>query len=469
MGSQRVGSETGEHADSTDSSEASLREQVARYRRAELAVGEGLWEWELDTGVAYHSPRWLELLGYAAGELPAHVDAFLELVHPDDRPRMSVEQLRPGMAFDLELRVRHRSGDYRWFRSRSLITCDDGVLRMTGSLLDIGDRKRMEARWRQAERLAGLGAWEHDLVSDVLWWSDEQRRIQGIAPEVPPSQALFVSHLHGEDLIEFEQNYREAFERDQVEASFRIVRPDGAVRHVHGVATVERDTRGQAVRIFGINQDVTETIEAARALERSLAEKDMLLRESHHRVNNNLAVVSGLVHLHAQRLGSPRDAELLLGLARRIKAMALAHEQLRRASDLGRVRMAEYIGALAEHAAEAEVDVDAVALPLELAMPIGQIVSELLGNALRHGGTDRVHVRLQWREQAGEILVEDRGPGFPPDFEPESTHGLGWLLIRMLTRQIGGWVEIDSCDGARVRITVPRGERSDGDGLVSMR
>lgn len=325
------------------------------------------------------------------------------------------------------------------------------------------------ARWLQAEQLAAIGAWELDLARDQTWWSRGQRAILGVGQDTLASQTLFLSLVHPDDAERLAAAYTTTLCDGFVELNYRVVRPDGAVRHMRGIVTLERDAEGRARRMFGTNQDVTHALDAEQALQRSLAEKDMLLRESHHRVNNNLAVVSSLVHLHAQRLGSPRDAELLLGLARRIKAMALAHEQLRRASDLGRVRMAEYIGALAEHAAEAEVDVDAVALPLELAMPIGQIVSELLGNALRHGGTDRVHVRLQWREQAGEILVEDRGPGFPPDFEPESTHGLGWLLIRMLTRQIGGWVEIDSCDGARVRITVPRGERSDGDGLVSMR
>lgn len=336
---------------------------------------------------------------------------------------------------------------------------------MMEALREEGSAERMAARWRQVEQLAAIGAWELDIARDRTWWSSGQRAILGVSPETIASQALFVSLVHPADAELLAQAYADTLGRGHAETTYRIVRPDGEVRHMQGIATLERDAEGRAIRMFGTNQDVTSAVEATQARVLALAEKDALLREIQHRVNNNLAVVSSLLHFHAQRLESARDAETLLGLCRRIKAMALAHEQLQRASERGRIDMPAYLGDVVAQLrlgtpapASVEVEVDPLALPLELAMPIGQVVSELLTNALVFGCSPppgQVRVSLRWHDGIGEIRVEDAGPGFPPEFEPERAGGFGWLLIRMLTRQIGGRVELESRGGARVRIVVP--------------
>ena len=132
------------------SAEAALRESEARYKRAEQGTNDGLWEWNITTGYDYFSPRWLAMLGYETDELPYHVDTFIDLIHPDDKnfTGMAIEQhLQNNQPFDIELRLRCKDGHYLWVRSRGQTLRDplNKPYLMTGSIIDISERKKTEA------------------------------------------------------------------------------------------------------------------------------------------------------------------------------------------------------------------------------------------------------------------------------------------------------------------------------------
>jgi len=120
-----------------------------RYARAVDGAGDGVWDWVLATGADYHSPRWKQLLGFAPDELPNHIDTFFARLHPDD-----VERARAAVAahfehrtpYDLDLRLRTKSGEYRWFRTRGEAERDDrgAPVRMTGTMIDVTERKLAE-------------------------------------------------------------------------------------------------------------------------------------------------------------------------------------------------------------------------------------------------------------------------------------------------------------------------------------
>jgi len=129
--------------------EAAVRESESRYRRAERGTHDGLWEWNVSTGDEYFAPRWLSMLGYAAGDLPGRVDAFAELVHPDDRAHVwavAEQHLQVHGTFDLEMRLRCKDGGYLWVRSRGEAERDamGRPTRMTGSITDISRSKAAE-------------------------------------------------------------------------------------------------------------------------------------------------------------------------------------------------------------------------------------------------------------------------------------------------------------------------------------
>ncbi len=126
-----------------------LRESEARYARAVSGTNDGLWDWDIRTGENYRSPRWEEIVGYGPGELEPVRQALIDLIHPDDRKRVldaARAHLDERVPYDLEFRLRHKSGEYVWARSRGQAIWDAGgkPLRMAGSLTDITRRKRAE-------------------------------------------------------------------------------------------------------------------------------------------------------------------------------------------------------------------------------------------------------------------------------------------------------------------------------------
>lgn len=142
--------------------EAALRTSEERYARAVRGTSDGLWDWNIVTGENYLSPRWKELLGFGEGELPDRVETFFERLHPEDEPRVRAAlavHLEGNGPYDVELRLRAKSGDYHWFRVRGQCERDAAgrPVRMAGAIQDIGPRREMEEQLRQAQKLEMIG------------------------------------------------------------------------------------------------------------------------------------------------------------------------------------------------------------------------------------------------------------------------------------------------------------------------
>ncbi len=219
-----------------------------------------------------------------------------------------------------------------------------------------------------------------------------------------------------------------------------------------------------------LSSQVAMAIDRVRSRERlqaSLAEKESLLREIHHRVKNNLQIVSSLLHLQA---GSVRDAAALESLREsqaRIRSMSLVHEKLYRSPNLARIQLSDYVQSLAVSLFESlrseagrirlHFDLEPIVLDINTAIPIGLIVNELLSNALKHAfpggraGTIKVELRSRGPE-THELAVEDDGIGLPAGIEPSSAGTLGLQLIQMLAEQLDGTVRREAGPGARFAV-----------------
>jgi PAS domain S-box-containing protein len=223
-----------------------------------------------------------------------------------------------------------------------------------------------------------------------------------------------------------------------------------------------------ADRYICIAHDISERKRSEARLRTLLADKDTLLREVHHRVKNNLQVVSSLLDLQSGSQASPA-LRLLLGESRnRIRCMALIHDQLCRTVTSGQVDMRLYLHelthALAWSRGEAsriaiELVVNELALGLDQAVAVGLIVNELVSNALEHAfqdaGSGQILIRLQYPPEIGRCLLEvrDDGSGFQPTARPESS--LGLTLVEALVRQLDGTFEISGSAGTTIRVTFP--------------
>jgi two-component sensor histidine kinase/PAS domain-containing protein len=241
--------------------------------------------------------------------------------------------------------------------------------------------------------------------------------------------------------------------------------PMDGVAHTY-VFTVAPFRDGVAVA----GHDVTAEREAEARLRSLVAEKDVLLREVHHRVKNNLQVISSLLNLQASNPNLRDPAEGLLQSRARVQSIALVHESLYRANDFSEVNLAHYLQTLTSSIAASfsgqheEVRVvTALAphrIPLDQAVPVGLLANELLTNAYKHafvgGRRGEVHVTLVVGEDRTlHLSVRDTGIGLPPGFDAAHASSLGLQLVTTLADQVGGSVEFRGDGGTEVVVHMP--------------
>jgi PAS domain S-box-containing protein len=274
------------HFDITDRKRAEEAQRLTseRIKYALDATRDGIWDWDIPSGDVFFSPQWERLLGYKPGEVPRQVGFFYTIVHPADVKRMkrALEDHLAGRTAvkQDELRLRMKSGEYRWFLDRGQVVVRDAAgsaRRMVGTITDITERKQAEAvlretadRLREAQRIAQLGSFHWDAATSRVVWSDELFCIYGQVPgQFEPTFESYVAAVHPADRPRVLEALRTAMETlGGFDHDYRAVLPDGAVRWVHarGRAVVGED--GKLAGLEGTCQDVT----ARRLAEDSQAE-----------------------------------------------------------------------------------------------------------------------------------------------------------------------------------------------------
>lgn len=267
----------------------------------------------------------------------------------------------------------------------------------------------------------------------------------------------WITLLHPDDRARTLAAWRTAVQgRTPYDLEYRVRRRDGIYVWFKVRGHAIRDVSGAIVRWFGTAVNIDDLVRAEEQLKASLAEKEVLLKEVHHRVKNNLQVISSLVSLQSAGHTDPLLQAALGNVRDRVRTMALMHEKLYQSADLGAIEFAGYARGLLEQLWRAyrsegtrvnlRLDLKPVTLPLHSAAPCGLILNELATNALKHAFCDRadgeVTVELQ-ADDAGQVrlAVRDNGVGLPPDIDWRQGKPLGLRLVQMLTTQLRGTVE----------------------------
>ncbi len=220
----------------------------------------------------------------------------------------------------------------------------------------------------------------------------------------------------------------------------------------------------------GIIRDITARKEHEKELERALAQKEILLKEIHHRVKNNLQVVSSLLNLQENVVEDESARKVFLECQTQIQSMAMVHEVLYRSENFEGVEMQKYFERLIDYLSGVyegayrgvrhEVDAPAANIDLDEAIPVALIVNELVSNSFKHAFPDGregcIRVAMRPRERGWELVVSDDGVGFAATRNPAREHGLGTELVNALTAQLHGFLETRSLNpGAETRIVFP--------------
>jgi PAS domain S-box-containing protein len=253
------------------------------------------------------------------------------------------------------------------------------------------------------------------------------------------------------------------------DVAYQFVRKNGELVDVLLSAVAERDASGVVQRSLAVLVDVTEKKRAEERLVASLREKDVLIREIHHRVKNNLQIISSLLNLQRHAIADPALREVFRDSYDRVRAMALIHEQLYRTEDLGRIDVRAYVQGLAANLVRShgvdpnriavDVQVDDVALGIDTAIPCGLLVNELVANALKHAFVGRDRGRLGVGLRTGPdgtllLRVADDGVGIPAHVDPLRARSLGLQLVSSLAAQLGGSVRVTGANGTTVEVSI---------------
>ena len=223
---------------------------------------------------------------------------------------------------------------------------------------------------------------------------------------------------------------------------------------------------GEVDKVIMMVRDRSKEYEIEELKRRNSEQKEVLLREIHHRVKNNLAIVISLLNFQIRNNRSEELNRMILDIQMRIRSMALIHEHLYRSEDLDRIPLASYIDSLAYMIATAysgrrvnvEKELEAIDVSIETALPIGLIINELLTNAFKYafpaGEEGDLHIRLARGEGQTCLLdISDNGVGLPDSATPDSGKSLGLYIVSLLVAQLDGTLEIDRSNGTAFHIT----------------
>jgi PAS domain S-box-containing protein len=221
----------------------------------------------------------------------------------------------------------------------------------------------------------------------------------------------------------------------------------------------------------GTVQDITESKVLEEQLKKSLDEKDLLIKEIHHRVKNNLMVISSLLSLQSRYIKDKEARGFFRESQNRARSMALIHELLYRSENLKSIEFGDYILSLSKELfhlysvdglIELKIDVDDIYLDINTSIPLGLIVNEVVTNSLKHAFPDGragvIHVDFHKTDDHYEFKVKDNGIGFPEDLDFKDTDSLGLQMVTSLTRQIEGNIELDRNHGTEFKITFKESE-----------
>ena len=246
----------------------------ARWRYALESAEDGLWDWDADSGLVYRSSRCFTMLGYKRDAFDASLDAWRELTHPDDMPRVKVAlhaHLAGELAnYQVDYRVRDANGRWRWILDRGRAISWDTAgrpRRVIGTHTDISDYKGIETQLRerelilnQAQHVARLGSWSWNAESDDTWWSDELYRIAGLSPRQAPPRFRHQRHLFTPESYDRLRKASKVMLAKGTPYSLELtlLRPNGEQRLVQARGEGLQSDDGRITRLVGVFNDITE-------------------------------------------------------------------------------------------------------------------------------------------------------------------------------------------------------------------
>lgn len=341
------------------------------------------------------------------------------------------------------------------------------------SLLKMKDQNTFLAR--HAELVPGLifqyqvfpdGRFMFPYASKKIWDTFE------LTPEdVRYDASLAFSRVYVEDRENIVRSIRESMKTlNDWDYEFRVNLPSKGIRWLSGHAKPEKLEDGSFIW-HGYYYDITDRKIILEQINQSLQEKEVLLKEVHHRVKNNLQVISSILNLQSSYVKDEATLNVLRESQNRIKSMAFIHESLYQADNFSSINFSDYVINLLQNLMQSysklnqtvklNVDLQTVFLNLDLAIPCGLIINEIVSNALKYAFPenkegDEIIIMMKTEGDNLKLILGDNGVGLPQNIDYKNTESLGLQLVVTLVGQLNGSVELDNTNGTQYTILFPK-------------
>ena len=468
----------------------SLKESETGLAEAQKMAHIGSWEWDITTDKAYWSEEMYRIFGRNSQELAPPYNEFLNYVHPDDRDYVdsALKKAVKGKTHSIEYRIVWANGEERAVHMQSEVIFDEinTPIRAKGIIQDITESKKTEEK---IQTLANAVESSSDAIITVSLegiitsWNRAAEQVYGYSAQEAIGKS--VSTLAPSHLREETKKLTEIVIQGEKVHQYETLRlrKDDTIINVSITLSPVFDITGKLVAISGIVRDVTERIKAEEALANlEIARK----KEIHHRIKNNLQVISSLLDLQADKFDNPKVIEAFRESQNRVISMALIHEELYKGEGTDTLDFSTYIRELAENLFQTyrlsskniclNMDLEEnTFFDMDVAVPLGIIVNELVSNSLKHAfpGRDRGEIEIKlFREKTGKyekegykvtsfvMSVSDNGVGIPKSLDIEDLDSLGIQLVTTLVDQLDGELELKRNNGTEFTIKFTVTEKS---------
>ena len=495
----------------------SLLSAGENYKQLVERVPAIVWRANCDsTDLTFVSREAQFLLGYSLDQW-MQPGFFKERIYPDDRESLSQaweKALGPAKSAEAEYRMISRNGSLLWFEN--ILHCNGPEKQsreMIGVMFDITERKNAEEAIRKAneeleqrveQRTAELKKanealqqeirdrieadaalrkseqWLLNLISNIpgavyRCKAGEELQLEFISPPIneicgyEPAEFLSPGSRKLDDLITEEDRgkIKETLRRATLDGKpysveYRLVDATGHTIWVEDRGRIA--TNGHGAYLDGVLQDITERKKSEEMLNASLKEKELLLKEIHHRVKNNMQIITSLLNLQKSYTKNKETWDILNECQNRVLSMALVHEKLYQTKDLARIDIGAYLRDLTAYlfrcygvsSINRKIETNDVFLNIDTAIPCGLIVHELVSNAIKYAFADgregTIGVQLHPQDDRFVLRVEDDGVGFPREIDYREVGSLGLKLVNTLAAQLDGEVQMECGQGTRFSI-----------------
>lgn len=419
------------------------------------------------------NPAWEKLLGWSKQELLSQ--PIYRFIHPQDISKTPIfKEFLDGADSNIkfENRFRTKEGNYKWLSWSAIILQSEGIV--FADVMDVTRQKFSEEALIESEKKYRT-LFESDPDYTLLFNRDgiivDVNNATTMVTGIPKSQMigknLNATEIHFKDDTDIlVQKFSQIIKDKEIQTfETEIIDKHGKNRWVNIKVTVV-EIEDDVLYVMVIASDITEIKQFEIELKNSIREKEVLLKEIHHRVKNNMQIISSLMNIQTRYLDDEESINVLKESQNRVRSMSMIHEKLYGSKKFDKVYFSEYIENLVwdlfysysieKGKIEPVLEIEDVKLNIETSVPLGLIITELVSNCLKYAFPDSLKgtllVSLKNLGEKYELIIKDDGIGFPETIDYKNTDSLGLQLVNSLTDQLDGEIELKTGNGTEFSI-----------------